>query len=191
MPFEPNTNERLQDFLGLLAHYGPRLIAAIASGGIIGIENQIYGKSAGLRTCIVVAISCCIITIVSIETASMYNGSPDRISAQIVTGIGFLGAGVILRRGNKVAGITTASTIFLTAGLGITAGSGFVVTAIAVSLLSLLLLILLKPIDRFIDNTPFFIALRARDARHQTAKKRLRHVVKVSQTGRTDSGNEL
>ncbi|GEM_PF-3305484 len=180
MAFSPNSNEGLQSFLDLAGTYWPRLAAAIVGGGIIGLENQIYGKSAGLRTCLMVSISCCVITIVSIQTAIVYGGEPGRISAQIITGIGFIGAGVILVRGGKIAGITTASTIFFTAGLGIMAGSGFVITTIAISIIALGVLILLKPIDRFIDNNPWFISLRVRDRSHRRAHRRSAAVAKAA-----------
>ena len=172
MPFPPHSNESLQNFFDLANIFWPRLVAAIACGGIIGLENQIFGKSAGLRTCLMLSISCCIITLISIETAIVYGGEPGRISAQIITGIGFIGAGVIIRQGGKIAGITTASTIFLTAGLGITAGSGFIYTSVAVSALAALLLTLLKPVDYFIDNYPPIIRLRAHSRAILRAKKR-------------------
>ncbi len=180
MPISPTSNESFQAFLDLSMTYWPRLAAAIFGGGIIGLENQIYGKSAGLRTCLMVAISCCVITIISIETAIVYGGEPARISAQIVTGIGFIGAGVILVRGGKIAGITTASTIFFTAGLGITAGTGYIFTTVAISIIAVAVLILLKPIDRFIDKHPFVVALRVRDQTHRRLHHRKTEIAKAA-----------
>src|SRR4051812_31641826 len=135
MPHPHFTNESFQDFLTLSTLYWPRLAAALTAGAIVGLENQVYGKPAGLRTSLLVTVGCCLITIVSIETAHIYGGEPSRITAQILTGIGFIGGGVILRQGSRVTGITTAATIFVCAAIGIVAGTGFVFTSVALGLI--------------------------------------------------------
>src|SRR5438093_6249599 len=93
-----HVNESIEEFFVISQLYGPRIIAALIGGGLIGAENQIYGKAAGLRTSLLVAVACCVITTISIETAFIYGGEPSRITAQIITGIGFLGGGVILQQ---------------------------------------------------------------------------------------------
>jgi putative Mg2+ transporter-C (MgtC) family protein len=101
-------------------------------GLIIGLERELKRKPVGLKTCLVISISSCLLTIVSIESAYVFpvkyhiTMDPLRLAAQIVSGVGFLGAGVILRRGNdSISGLTTAAIIWGAAGIGIAVGSGF------------------------------------------------------------------
>ncbi|PLT34097.1 MgtC/SapB family protein [Bacillus sp. V5-8f] len=109
-------------------------------GLIIGLEREIKRKPVGLKTTLVISIVSCLLTVVSIESAYMFPGSDDvnvtmdplRLAAQIVSGIGFLGAGVILRRdNNSISGLTTAAIIWGAAGIGIGVGAGFYIEAIA------------------------------------------------------------
>ncbi|MGM0854485.1 MAG: MgtC/SapB family protein [Bacillota bacterium] len=109
-------------------------------GLIIGLERELKRKPVGLKTSLVICIVSCLLTIVSIESAYISEGSdkvnitmdPLRLAAQIVSGIGFLGAGVILRRGNdSISGLTTAAMIWGAAGIGITVGAGFYMEATA------------------------------------------------------------
>lgn len=97
------------------------LLAATAAGGAVGLERQINNKSAGLRTNTLVSVGACIFVLINV-TITENNGDPTRIIGQIVTGIGFLGAGVILHRGANVQGLTTAATIWCSAALGSLAG---------------------------------------------------------------------
>lgn len=105
-------------------------------GLIIGLEREIRNKPLGLKTSLVICLSSCLLTIVSIESANKYAVAglhvmdPMRLAAQVVSGIGFLGAGVILRKHNEVIiGLTTAAMIWGAAGLGIAVGAGFFVEA--------------------------------------------------------------
>jgi len=109
-------------------------------GLIIGLEREIKRKPVGLKTCLVISIASCLLTIVSIESAFLFPSSdevnitmdPLRLAAQIISGIGFLGAGVILRRENdSISGLTTAAMIWGAAGMGIAVGAGFYFEAIA------------------------------------------------------------
>jgi putative Mg2+ transporter-C (MgtC) family protein len=114
-------------------------------GLIIGLERELKRKPVGLKTSLVISVVSCLLTIVSIESAYMFPNSDDvritmdplRLAAQIVSGIGFLGAGVILRRGNdSISGLTTAAMIWGAAGIGIAVGAGFYIEAfIGVALL--------------------------------------------------------
>ncbi|PPA69969.1 MgtC/SapB family protein [Jeotgalibacillus proteolyticus] len=108
-------------------------------GLVIGIERELKRKPVGLKTSLVISIVSCLLTIVSIESAYSFPGDdsvnitmdPLRLAAQIVSGIGFLGAGVILHRGNDtISGLTTAAIIWGAAGIGIAVGAGFFVEAI-------------------------------------------------------------
>lgn len=107
-------------------------------GLIIGLERELKHKPVGLKTSLVICIVSCLLTTVSIESAYLFEKTeqitmdPLRLAAQIVSGIGFLGAGVILRRGNdSISGLTTAAMIWGAAGIGITVGAGFFIEAIS------------------------------------------------------------
>src|SRR5882724_5757237 len=98
-----------------------RLIVALVIGGIIGAEREYRSKSAGFRTMMLICLGAALFTILSIEIGEGENR--DRIAASIITGIGFLGAGVIFKDENRVNGITTAATIWITAALGMGIGA--------------------------------------------------------------------
>ena len=108
-----------------------RLIVAAALGGLIGLERELDEKAAGLRTHILVSVGSALFTLVGAYGFSeFFNGNtisfdPSRVAAQIVTGIGFLGAGVIFRQGFTVRGLTTAASLWLVAAIGMAAGAGF------------------------------------------------------------------
>ena len=163
----PNGNESIADFLQLLGIFWPRFVLAIVAGAVIGLENQIFGKAAGLRTCILVTLGAAIMTIVSIISGVALHDSPTRITAQIITGIGFIGGGVILRNRGRVTGITTAATIFVCAGIGMTIGSGYIYTGLAISLVAGLILLSLWPVDRALDKYPAITRLRKHEAQRE------------------------
>jgi putative Mg2+ transporter-C (MgtC) family protein len=121
-------------------HILMKLVISAVLGLIIGLERELKRKPVGLKTSLVISIVSCLLTIVSCESAYVFPGSHDvkiqmdplRLAAQIVSGIGFLGAGVILRRGNdSISGLTTAAIIWGAAGIGIAVGAGFYIEAIA------------------------------------------------------------
>lgn len=118
-----------------------RLILAAAFGGLIGMEREFSHRPAGLRTHILVALGAALITQISMTAFS--GGDPARLAAQVVSGIGFLGAGTILRHGNEVRGLTTAASLWVSGGIGIAVGAGEYVLAsatVAIVLFSLILL---------------------------------------------------
>ena len=100
-----------------------RLLISIFAGGFVGLERQHSNKSAGLRTNTLVAMGACIFVLINV-TLTGVGGDPTRIIGQIVTGIGFLGAGVILHHGGNIHGLTTAATIWCSAAVGSLAGLG-------------------------------------------------------------------
>jgi putative Mg2+ transporter-C (MgtC) family protein len=114
-------------------------IGAIVAGGIIGTERQRHDKPAGLRTLILVCLGSAVFTVVSFAFTTT-TGDSGRVAAQIVTGIGFLGAGAILHSRSSVSGMTTAATIWITAAIGITVGAGFLPAGVGLSLLVRLVL---------------------------------------------------
>lgn len=107
-----------------LTTFGLRLLAAIIAGGFIGMERQRSKKSAGIRTNTLVAIGACMYVLISVSLSGHNGTDPSRIIGQIVTGIGFLGAGVIIHHKGSVQGLTTAATVWCSAALGSLAGLG-------------------------------------------------------------------
>ena len=102
-----------------------RLLAASIAGGALGIERESSNKSAGLRTNMIVSVGAAIYVMISaVLLEGSTTGDPSRVMGQIVTGIGFLGAGVILHQGSSIKGLTTAATIWCSAALGCLAGFG-------------------------------------------------------------------
>jgi putative Mg2+ transporter-C (MgtC) family protein len=124
-----------------------RLALAAALGGAIGLEREYRRKPAGLRTNILIALGSALFSVLSFELGSGA-GTPDRIAAQIVTGIGFLGAGAILRSGTSVHGLTTAATIWINAAIGMAAGLGSYTLAVGSAAITLVVLTFLPMIER-------------------------------------------
>ena len=114
-------------------------LGAIAAGAIVGLERERHDKPAGLRTLILVCLGSAVFTMVSFAFTTT-TGDSGRVAAQIVTGIGFLGAGAILHSRSGVSGMTTAATIWITAAIGITVGAGFAVAGVGLSVLVRLVL---------------------------------------------------
>ncbi len=127
-----------------------RFFLAALWGGIVGAEREYRSKSAGFRTMIMISIGSCFFTMMSVHIGAP--NSPDRIASNIVTGIGFLGAGVIFRGDNRINGITTAATIWAVAAVGMGIGSGNYYAAAYASILILLVLALLPYIEHLIDK---------------------------------------
>lgn len=124
-----------------------RLALAAALGGAIGLEREYHHKPAGLRTNMLIALGSAVFSILSVELGAAA-GSPDRIAAQVVTGIGFLGAGAILRSGENIHGLTTAATIWVNAAIGMAAGLGSYAVAVGAAALTLIVLAILPFIER-------------------------------------------
>ena len=118
-----------------------RLLLSAILGAAIGFQRELAHKPAGLRTHILICMGSAMFTVVSVLGFSG-NFDPARVAAGVVTGIGFIGAGVIMRgaRGDKVVGITTAASVWVTAAIGIAAGVGLYIIAVAVTLLTVLVL---------------------------------------------------
>ena len=123
------------------------IILSVLFGGIVGLERQIGGKSAGLRTNILIFFGAAIFTVISRQMAAE-NDSVTRIAAQIVTGVGFLGAGAIIRDRGGIHGLTTAATIWLVASIGTACGAGFYLLACISTFIAVIILMGLKPIER-------------------------------------------
>jgi putative Mg2+ transporter-C (MgtC) family protein len=124
------------------------LLISFLIGAIIGFEREYHSKAAGLRTMIMICLGSTIFTEISLSIGLT---SPDRIASNIITGIGFLGAGVIFKDGLSISGITTATTIWITAALGMAAGAGEFFIAIFGTVMVLLILIALSTITQKIE----------------------------------------
>ena len=133
-----------------------RLVLSCVMGGIIGYERQMRNKSAGLRTNMLVALGSCLIMIMSQalydNVEGKTNADPARLAAQVVSGIGFLGAGAIMKEGLTVTGLTTAATLWVVAGVGLAVGAGFYLGASVTTAIVFLILGNLSRLDAWVDH---------------------------------------
>jgi len=139
-----------------------KILLAAMLGGIVGLERELSHKEAGLRTNILIAIGSTLITILSFKIAAMTpSADPARLTAQIVSGIGFLGAGAIIQARFAVHGLTTAATIWTVAAIGIAVGSGFYLLAFVVAILVVIVLtvfrLLLATLEKQKQNFVYLI----------------------------------
>jgi len=126
-----------------------QVLFAFVIGAIIGLEREFRSKPAGFRTMILICVGSCLYTILSKEAGP---GSSDRIASTIVTGIGFIGAGVIFKEGISVNGLTTAALIWITAALGMAIGYHNYPLTILVAGMVVIVLFILEPVQRFINR---------------------------------------
>jgi putative Mg2+ transporter-C (MgtC) family protein len=110
------------------------LAIAIFCGGIIGLERQLNGKAVGIRSCIIVVLTVTLMVDLGLE-ATVAAGDPSRVMAAVITGVGFLGGGVIVSQGARIRGVTTASLIWALAAIGIAIGMGHGLAALAITLI--------------------------------------------------------
>ena len=131
---------------------GLRLVVAAFLGGLLGFERERHGKEAGFRTYAIVSLGSALIMVVSISMHEVFrataNTDPGRIAAQVVSGIGFLGAGAIIRFPEKIRGLTTAAGIWAASGIGLACGMGLYRPAIFTTVLTLALLTFFSFINR-------------------------------------------
>lgn len=127
-----------------------KIALALVAGGLIGLEREFRDKAAGFRTLIFICLGATLFTLLSIRLAA--GSDPTRITANIVTGIGFLGAGVIMRDAGRIVGLTTASTIWLTAAIGMGIGGGQYALAAAVTGTMLVVLWLFPRLENWVDH---------------------------------------
>ncbi|MDQ6878853.1 MAG: MgtC/SapB family protein [Candidatus Dormibacteraeota bacterium] len=130
----------------------------------MGFEREARGHQAGIKTLGLVGVGSCLFAALGLEKFAGTT-DPTRIAAQIVTGVGFLGAGAILRQGNEVHGLTTAASIWVVAAIGMSVGFGFYVPAIVTTVLVLAMLVLLRPLEtrlfRRVTSKPAAVDLKA------------------------------
>lgn len=151
-----------------------RLCLAAVLGGLVGIEREVHGRPAGFRTHLLVALGSCLMMLVSeffyfkyqgLTSDSMVRLDPARVAAQIVTGIGFLGAGVVIKHKLTVRGLTTAACLWVVAGIGMAVGIGMYLPALLVTGIALVTLMLLKRSERWLGKENFrTLHLRCEDS---------------------------
>lgn len=140
-----------------------RLGVCTVLSALIGLERELRGRPAGLRTHILVGNGACLLAMISEVVGSEATvGDPGRIAAAVVTGIGFLGAGAIIRHGHTVQGLTTAASIWVTAAAGVAAGISWFVGAALVTLFSLTALLLLRGVENLWSKEPVQVSVVAR-----------------------------
>jgi putative Mg2+ transporter-C (MgtC) family protein len=128
------------------------IILAVVFGAAIGLEREVRGKAAGLRTNVLICLGAAVFTIISRHMGGGQQGSVTRIAAQIVTGVGFLGAGAIIRDRAGIYGLTTAATIWLVASIGMACGAGFHLLAAISSLIAVLVLVGLGELEKLLSR---------------------------------------
>jgi putative Mg2+ transporter-C (MgtC) family protein len=131
-----------------------RLVVALLLGGVIGYERERDAQAAGLRTHMILTLGACLAMILSINVSALRNSDPTRLAAQVISGIGFLGAGAILRFGFNIKGLTTAASLWTMAVVGLAIGYGYFLAGIVTTGLMMLILTVINMIEnRFIRNS--------------------------------------
>jgi putative Mg2+ transporter-C (MgtC) family protein len=132
----------------------PRLVVAFGIGAMLGVDRERRRKPAGLKTHVLVAVASAMLMALS-ELVQQHGGQtvgdPVRMAQGVLTGIGFIGAGTIIRQGDSVIGITTAGTIWMAAALGLVAGAGFYVLALTGAVLAIIAVNGLKWLERWLE----------------------------------------
>lgn len=141
-----------------------KLLLAAFLGGMIGLEREVHGRPAGFRTHLLVSLGSCLFVITSIHFYTLYGNfsgtqpvgvDPGRVAAQVVTGIGFLGAGAIIREKFSIRGLTTAACLWLAAAIGVACGVGLFGLSITVTLISLASLLFLKKVESMLTRDTY------------------------------------
>ncbi|HEV8720536.1 MAG TPA: MgtC/SapB family protein [Candidatus Binatia bacterium] len=189
-----------------------KLLLALVLGGLIGWERELYDKPAGFRTNTLICVGSTLFTIFSLKIGTIPGTDSARIAAQIVSGIGFLGAGAIIRRGEAVLGLTTAATIWFVASIGMGVGAGYYLTSSIGTALALAILLLFRKfenvVDRFHTTRTYHVILSAdndavrelslaldscelRVLGNKQVKSDNRYVYEITLTGRKANHNPL
>lgn len=135
-----------------------RLLVSGTLSSFVGLERQLHRRAAGLRTHILVSVGSTLIMLTSLYIFDIYKNiapmDPARIAAGVITGIGFLGAGTIIRYGEEIRGLTTAASLWVVAAIGLAVGCGFYIAAFATTIIILLTLLLLRRLESKVFDKP-------------------------------------
>ena len=136
--------------MDMIIEYSIRILLSFICGFFLGIERKSRQHTVGIKTLVLISISSCLLSILSIYMAANTNGAgdPTRITAGVITGIGFIGGGAILRQGLNIRGLTTAAIILLTSAIGLSCGAGLYVAALITFAISLISLVVLDFIEK-------------------------------------------
>ncbi len=158
-----------------------RLILAFILGGLIGLEREFHGRAAGLRTHILVCLGSALIMLTSMHIFHLYRDvttiDPARIAAGVITGIGFLGAGAIIRFRASVRGLTTAACLWAVAAIGLALGSGFYLGAYLTSAIVLFVLFFLTKLERALIRKDWYKVIAVETKGHAQQLKDIRSVL--------------
>lgn len=137
----------------IMMYFGVRAFVALVAGLIIGIERTLSNHAAGIKTLVFVSFGSCMFATLSFYLRDMYPSTdPTRILGQIITGVGFLGAGVIFQQNTRISGLTSAAMIWTAAALGTIAGCGLFMVPIFASITVVAITIVLKRVEKFIEQ---------------------------------------
>lgn len=154
-----------------------RMLLAAAVGAVVGLEREVHGRAAGLRTQILVCLGCCIVMLASLHFPRLYGHlgadsvvrlDPARLAYGVVAGIGFLGAGVIMKQGLRPHGLTTAASLWCTGAVGLAVGLGMYVVTVVGGGIMLFTLLALRAVDRLLPSHHY---MRLTVAHHQGGDK--------------------
>lgn len=187
------------DFLNFNYEMLLRLFTAVVLGGIIGVERGGNNHEAGLRTHMIVCLGAALVMVTSVCMSEQFNVPQEvmRMSAQIISGVGFLGAGSIIATGNKIRGMTTAAGIWTTACVGLTVGAGYYIPAGFTVVMMMFVMIILKPITKRLQANSkqhkFALEVTGRDAVHDIINDMAKENIDVRNFNFTDlpGGNVL
>lgn len=159
-----------------MAEYLISVLLAALVGGLVGLEREYHDKTAGLRTMILVATGSALFTILSGVIGAGIE--PTRVAAAVVSGIGFLGAGAIIKEGMNIRGLTTAATIWLVASLGMGMGAGQYALTFSITFFVLLVLWVLPFLERRIDAMHQFMAFHITTHNHDDCERQIIEILK-------------
>jgi len=136
----------------LLPFLLPKLLVATICGVIVGYDREIKQKTAGIRTNILICVGCALFTALSFYISKTNNIDPTRIIGQIITGIGFLGAGVIMKHDDKIVGVTTAAFIWVVSAIGVLVGIGSYITPVLLTIGLIIISRIFERVEKYIKN---------------------------------------
>ncbi len=163
---------------------GVQVITALLLGGLVGFDRERKLKTAGIKTNILICLGATLYTSIGLlifAANASGNGDPSRMAAQIVSGIGFLGAGAIIQSKGNVIGMTTAATIWVVAAIGFTIGAGYPLTAIIFTLTVLSVLTLINPIYHLMESEKNYVDFQLEILSQGTVTKTVRQILEFNQ----------